>query len=193
MLKKFIFVVLCFLASAPCMGATFGQTGDGTSELQMKSYDIFSTSATLTENNATISKLSFRLRTSLTGTTVYVRGAIYSVNAGVPNTLLATGDIVAIPPNTGTAWYDSSINVTLNSGTYFLAVVSSSTLDSIYFLRYADVGKWAYRTGTIATFLSPPDPFGTPAQTAARQYCIYATYAIAESIVFKRHLRLGGK
>ncbi len=157
--------ILSLLASFSAFSADFniGQTTVLSNPDSGNGNMLLAQQTTLTQVG-TLNSLSFYVST--VGGQLYL--GVYSNNAGIPGTLLATTAVFT--PIAGWNTKPVVTPVSLAVGTYWLAYHPSSS--SLGFVNSAVGGGSKYLTRTFAAL---PSSFGSPVSTSASQWSFYAT------------------
>ena len=157
--------------------ATFGKTGVGGSQDNDNNNCEYISRFVLSENG-TITGLSLYLDNLASGhAACYAKSALYADSSGVAGALLATGTAVAIANSQalGWVWLPFTSGVAEVAGTYHLGWMLDANGKGVD--TYYDTGTyaaWLNRTYTLGFI----DPFGTPTNSGARSYSVYATYTV---------------
>lgn len=149
--------------------ATFGYTSIGASEYSMATGFVYATKFACPENGA-VTAISLYCAGNTDG--AKYKTAIYTDNAGSPNTLLATSDEVACTNVYG--WKTFSISTAVSATDYWLAFESEATA-----WYKGDLG--ATSNYDVNIYPALPDPF-TSDGSENRKTSIYATYTTSSGM-----------
>jgi hypothetical protein len=168
--------------------ATFGNTNIGgsstTAALNLMAGGIF----TLSDNSASVSKLTIRVSG---GTGGNIKGVIYNYDGSAPSSLVAVTSAVSIAASQPAGWVDFSFASppSLNAGSYFLGFVANNGGTRFY---YAATGGNRFNN-LSSNYTSPPDPFGTVTTHDSLLWSIYATYTVTPTSTAPVGLRYHGR